>query len=52
MAANRVKVTIECEDCKSRNYQLTKNRQKHLERVEYKKYCRRCSKHTQHKETK
>ncbi len=52
MAMNRVKITLSCTECESRNYQGTKNRQKHPERVEYKKYCRRCAKHTTHKETK
>lgn len=52
MASNRVKITLACSECKSRNYDLTKNRQKHPERVEYRKYCRRCGKHTTHKETK
>jgi large subunit ribosomal protein L33 len=50
--AMRVKITLACTECEARNYQATKNRQKHPERVEYKKYCRRCRKHTLHKETK
>ncbi len=52
MATSRVKVTLECGDCKSRNYQTNKNRQNHPERVEFKKFCRRCGRHTTHKETK
>jgi large subunit ribosomal protein L33 len=52
MAANRVKITLACTKCENRNYQGTKNRQTHPERVEFKKYCRRCGKHTAHKETK
>ena len=52
MAANRVKITLACTKCESRNYQGTKNRQKHSERVEYRKFCRRCGTHTMHKETK
>ena len=52
MASNRVKITMECEECNSRNYHLTKNKQAHPERAEYKKYCPRCGQHTQHKETK
>jgi large subunit ribosomal protein L33 len=52
MAANRVKITLACGECENRNYQASKNRQKHPERVEFRKYCRRCGKHTSHKETK
>jgi large subunit ribosomal protein L33 len=52
MPSNRVKITLACSECESRNYNLRKNRQKHPERVEYRKYCRRCGKHTTHKETK
>jgi len=52
MATNRVKLTLACTECESRNYQGSKNRQKHPERLEHKKYCRRCGKHTVHKETK
>jgi large subunit ribosomal protein L33 len=52
MAATRVKITLACTECESRNYNATKNRQTHPERVEFRKYCRRCDKHTKHKETK
>lgn len=52
MAANRIKITLACTKCEARNYHMTKNRQTHPERVEYKKYCRRCNEHTNHKETK
>ena len=52
MAATRVKITLACSECESRNYNGTKNRQKHPERVEYRKFCQRCGKHTPHKETK
>ena len=45
-------ITIACNECKSRNYSTTKNKRIHSERVEYKKYCRFCGKHTQHRETR
>ncbi|MGH7703419.1 MAG: 50S ribosomal protein L33 [Gemmatimonadales bacterium] len=45
-------ITLECPDCKGRNYTTTKNRRKHSERLETKKFCPRCRKHTGHKETK
>ena len=48
----RDKVILACNDCKERNYNLTKNKRLHPERVEYRKHCPRCRKHTGHKETK
>ncbi len=48
----RENIILACAECKERNYFTTKNRRKHPERVEWKKYCPRCNKHTQHKETK
>jgi large subunit ribosomal protein L33 len=52
MASSRVKITLACSECESRNYNTTKNKQTHPERAEQRKYCRRCGKHTKHKETK
>ena len=48
----REQITLECEECAERNYTTTKNKRKHPERVEYKKYCPRCDQHTTHKETR
>jgi large subunit ribosomal protein L33 len=48
----RVKITLECTDCKQRNYDMMKDKKAHPERMETKKYCRFCKKHTNHKETK
>ncbi|MCC6550875.1 MAG: 50S ribosomal protein L33 [Ignavibacteriaceae bacterium] len=45
-------ITLECTECKRRNYSTTKNKRTHPQRVEYKKYCRWCKKHVIHKETK
>ena len=45
-------ITLECTDCKRRNYSTTKNRRKSSERLEFSKFCRACRKHTAHKETK
>ncbi|KQC13011.1 MAG: 50S ribosomal protein L33 [Desulfuromonas sp. SDB] len=45
-------IVLACSDCKRRNYTTWKNKRKHPSRVEYKKYCRFCNKHTIHKETK
>ena len=41
-----------CTECKQRNYNMTKDKKTHPERMETKKYCRFCKKHTNHKETK
>ncbi|TLG77281.1 50S ribosomal protein L33 [Culicoidibacter larvae] len=46
------KVTLVCTECLSRNYSTTKNKLNHTERLEMKKFCKRCGKHTLHKETK
>ena len=48
----RDKVILACGDCKQRNYNETKNKRKHPDRLEHRKYCRFCRKHTAHKETK
>ncbi|QOJ29924.1 MAG: 50S ribosomal protein L33 [Ignavibacteriales bacterium] len=45
-------ITLECTECKRRNYSTTKNKRTHPQRVEHKKYCRWCKKHVIHKETK
>ncbi len=45
-------ITLACSECKRRNYTLTKNKKKHTEKLEIKKHCKFCKKHTLHKETK
>ncbi|MDD5236474.1 MAG: 50S ribosomal protein L33 [Candidatus Omnitrophica bacterium] len=45
-------ITLECTVCKNRNYNTKKNKKKHADRLETKKYCKFCRKHTIHKETK
>ena len=47
----RDQITLACNDCKRRNYITTKNKRLHPDRVEFKKYCPACRKHTAHKET-
>ena len=39
-------ITLQCNDCKNRNYSTTKNKKKHTERLETKKFCNSCRKHT------
>ena len=48
----RVKITLACTECKQRNYNMTKEKKTHPERMETKKYCKFCKAHTLHKETK
>ncbi|MDY0210462.1 MAG: 50S ribosomal protein L33 [Acholeplasma sp.] len=48
----REKVILICEECLSRNYSTTKNKQTQKERLEIKKFCTKCNKHTLHKESK
>ena len=48
----RVKVTLACTDGKQRNYDKMKNKKNNPERLEMKKYCPFCRKHTLHRETK
>jgi large subunit ribosomal protein L33 len=48
----RDKITLSCAECAERNYNMTKNKRLHPERVEYRKYCPRCRTHRPHKETK
>jgi len=45
-------IILACEDCKRRNYNTTKNKTNTPDKLEFKKYCKWCKKHTNHKETK
>ena len=49
---SRVKITLACTECKQRNYDTKKNKKNDPDRLELKKYCKFCRKHTLHKETK
>ena len=48
----RTRITLACTECKNRNYDTTKDKKTHPDRMETKKYCRFCKTHTLHKETK
>ncbi|MBR0172748.1 MAG: 50S ribosomal protein L33 [Lachnospiraceae bacterium] len=48
----RTKITLACTECKRRNYDSTKDKKTHPDRMEFSKYCPFCRKHTLHKETK
>ncbi|MDH7512406.1 MAG: 50S ribosomal protein L33 [Clostridiales bacterium] len=45
-------ITLQCSECKRRNYTSTRNKKKQTERLEIKKFCKFCRKHTLHKEVK
>ncbi|HAJ57393.1 MAG TPA: 50S ribosomal protein L33 [Candidatus Omnitrophica bacterium] len=48
----REHILLECPVCKSRLYSSTKNKKKHTERLELKKFCKICRRHEPHKEVK
>jgi len=48
----RVIITLACNECKSRNYATTKNKRNDPDRIELRKYCKACRKHTVHREAK
>jgi len=45
-------ITLQCPDCRRRNYTTVKNKKNDPDRLELRKYCRWCRKHTAHRETK
>ena len=45
-------ITLQCTECKNRNYSTTKNKKTTTDRLEMKKFCRYCRKHQVHKEIK
>ena len=49
---DRIKVTLVCTECKQRNYDTKKNKRNDPDRLELKKHCKFCRKHTAHRETK
>jgi large subunit ribosomal protein L33 len=49
---NRTIVSLECTECKERNYTTTKNKRKSQEKLELSKFCPRERKYTLHREGK
>ncbi|HPV14499.1 MAG TPA: 50S ribosomal protein L33 [Candidatus Cloacimonadota bacterium] len=43
-------IILACDECKNRNYNTTRNKRKHPGKLELKKYCPTCRKHTSHKQ--
>jgi large subunit ribosomal protein L33 len=50
--AVRMVITLECTECRERNYVSEKNRRNDPNRIELRKYCPRCRTHRLHRETK
>ncbi len=48
----RPKITLACVDCKERTYTTEKNKKNDPGRIELRKYCPRCRRHTLHREAK
>lgn len=48
----RIAVSLECQECKRRNYQSQKSKRNDPDRIELRKYCRWCGRHTPHRETR
>ena len=54
---SREYITLECSECKSRNYRTSKQlkprgAQKQVEKLVIQKFCKMCRIHTEHKERK
>ena len=45
-------ITLQCGDCRERNYTTVKNRRNDPQRMELKKYCPRCRGHKGHREVR
>ncbi|TET06530.1 50S ribosomal protein L33 [Candidatus Dependentiae bacterium] len=52
MAKNRVTTHLACKECKERNYSQVVSKNRKVGALQLKKFCSRCRKHTEHKETK
>lgn len=47
----RITLSLNCTVCKSQNYITYRNKINTVEKLVLKKYCRKCKKHTEHKES-
>jgi large subunit ribosomal protein L33 len=45
-------ISLDCDVCKRKNYTTNKNKKNTKDKLQLKKYCRWCRKHTVHKEGK
>ena len=48
----RPTIQLACTECKERNYITKKDKRKHADRLELKKFCPRCRTHKAHREVK
>jgi large subunit ribosomal protein L33 len=48
----RENVTLQCTECKERNYVTSKNKKTTTGRLEFSKFCKFCRAHKKHRETK
>ena len=48
----REQITLACTECKERNYITKKDKRKHPDRMELRKFCSRCRIHRAHREVK
>lgn len=48
----RAIITMQCTDCRERNYSTNKNRRNDTQRLELRKYCSRCRGHRLHREAR
>ena len=48
----REQITLACTECKERNYITKKDKRKHPDRMEFRKFCSRCRSHKVHREVK
>lgn len=49
---NRMYVTLLCNECKNESRVTSKNKKNTPDRIELSRYCKKCRKHTNHKEKK
>ena len=49
---NRPVILLACTECKERTYTNEKNKKNDPNRIELRKYCPRCRRHTVHREVK
>lgn len=50
--SNRILIKLVCSACKGQNYLTEKNKINDPDKLSLVKFCRRCRKRTEHKETK
>ena len=49
---DRVIIDLACTECRNRNYTTQKNRRSDPDRIELRKFCRRCRGHRPHREAR